>query len=65
MSYTTIMNTSTNASSSASPNTLFNIISEYIELRSKIKNNHNGYSKLGCVAFSPKLKHQRVLRVWI
>jgi len=61
MSCTTIMNTSSNAYT----NTLFNIISEYIELRSKIKNNHNGYSKLGCVAFSPKLNHQRVLRVWV
>jgi len=40
---------------------LLNIIEDYIELRSKIPNNHNGYSKLGCVAFSPKLKHQRVL----
>jgi hypothetical protein len=54
-----------NTSSNAYTNTLFNIISEYIELRSKIKNNHNGYSKLGCVAFSPKLNHQRVLRVWV
>lgn len=44
---------------------LHNIISDFVELRSKIKNNHNGHSKLGCVAFSPKLKHQRVLRVWV
>jgi hypothetical protein len=44
-----------------SNSSLFNIIEEYIELRSKIQNNHNGYSKLGCVAFSPKLKHQGVL----
>lgn len=40
---------------------LYNIINEYVDLRSSIKNNHNGYSKLGCVAFSPKLKQQRVL----
>jgi hypothetical protein len=44
---------------------LRNIINEYIELRANIPNNHNGHSKLGCVAFSPKLKHQRVLCVWI
>jgi len=44
-----------------SNSSLFNIIEEYVELRSKIPNNHNGYSKLGCVAFSPKLKHQGVL----
>ena len=41
--------------------TLYNIIDEYVTMRSTIKNNHNGYSKLGCVAFSPKLKQQRVL----
>ena len=46
-------------------NPLYSIISDYVELRSTIKNNHNGYSKLGCVAFSPKLKHQGVLCVWI
>ena len=40
---------------------LCHIIDEYVMLRSKIQNNHNGYSKLGCVAFSPKLKHQGVL----
>ena len=45
--------------------TLHNIIEEYVDLRSKIKNNHNGYSKLGCVAFSTKLKHPRILFVWL
>lgn len=44
---------------------LRNIIDEYVELRSNIPNNHSGHSKLGCVAFSPKLKHQRVLCVWV
>lgn len=44
---------------------LLNIIREYVDIRSKINNNHNGKSKLGCVAFSPKLKHQKVLRVWL
>lgn len=44
---------------------LLNIINEYVEVRSKLANNHNGHSKLGCVAFSPKLKHQRVLCFWL
>lgn len=44
---------------------LQNIITEYIQLRSKINNSHNGKVKLGCVAFSPKLNHQRVLLLWI
>ena len=44
---------------------LMNIINDYVEQRSKITNNHNGKVKLGCVAFSPKLNHQRVLRIWV
>lgn len=40
------------------------IINEFILKRSKIENAHNGYAKIGCVAFSPVLKHQCVLRVW-
>ena len=43
---------------------LKNIINEYVDLRSKINNSHNGYAKIGCVAFSPKLNHQCVLCVW-
>jgi len=46
-------------------NYLLNIIDDYVSLRSKISNNHNGHSKLGCLAFSNKLKHPRVLRVWV
>ena len=38
---------------------------KYVNLRAKIINSHNGRSKLGCIAFSPKLKHQRVLQVWL
>tara|TARA_B100000795_G_C22789442_1_gene436173 strand:+ start:83 stop:235 length:153 start_codon:yes stop_codon:yes gene_type:complete len=49
----------------SSTNTLLNIIQPYIEMRSQIENNHNGHSKLGCVAFSPKLKHQGVLLFWV
>jgi hypothetical protein len=49
----------------SSVSALNNIIDNYVVLRSKIKNNHNGHSKLGCVAFSPKLNHQRVLCVWV
>jgi len=44
---------------------LYNIINEYVILRSHIKNNHNGHSKLGCVAFSSKIKHLCVLCVWL
>ena len=44
---------------------LNNIISEYVDLRSKIQNNHNGHSKLGCLAFSNKLKHPRILCLWV
>ena len=40
------------------------IVDEYACLRCDIENNHNGKMKLGCVAFSPKLKHQYVLCVW-
>jgi hypothetical protein len=40
------------------------ILNNYVPLRAKIPNNDNGKAKIGCVAFSPKLKHQCVLRVW-
>lgn len=43
---------------------LQNIINEYVSLRSQIENKDNGKVKIGCVAFSPKLRHQCVLRVW-
>lgn len=43
---------------------LSNIINEYVTLRSNIPNKDNGKAKIGCVAFSPKLKHQCVLCVW-
>ena len=42
-----------------------NILYPYVEKRAMISNKHNGYAKLGCVAFSPKLKHQCVLRFWV
>lgn len=44
---------------------LQNIINEYVSLRSQIENKDNGKAKIGCVAFSPKLRHQCVLRVWL
>lgn len=44
---------------------LLNIIDDYVSLRSSIQNNHNGRSKLGCLAFSTKLKHPRILCFWI
>lgn len=40
------------------------VIDEYIMKRSEIDNAHNGYAKIGCVAFSPNLRHQCVLCVW-
>ena len=43
---------------------LHNILNTYVPLRSEIQNNCNGKAKIGCVAFSPKLNHQCVLRVW-
>ena len=39
-------------------------IDEYILKRSEIENAHNGHAKIGCVAFSPSLRHQSVLCVW-
>lgn len=45
-------------------NLLNTIINDYVSLRASTENNDNGKVKLGCVAFSPKLKHQCVLRVW-
>ena len=44
---------------------LLNIIDKYVDMRSKIPNNHNGHSKLGCLAFSNKLKKPRVLCLWV
>jgi hypothetical protein len=44
---------------------LLNIIDEFVTLRSTIQNNHNGHSKLGCLAFSTKLKQPRILCFWI
>ena len=41
------------------------MLNEYKVARSRILNEHNGHVKLGCVAFSPKLKHQCVLCVWV
>lgn len=40
------------------------MIDKYILKRSEIENAHNGYAKIGCVAFSPSLRHQCVLCVW-
>jgi len=40
------------------------MINDFILKRSEIENAHNGYAKIGCVAFSPTLRHQCVLRVW-
>lgn len=39
------------------------ILDNYVPLRAKIPNEANGKVKIGCVAFSPKLNHQCVLRV--
>lgn len=41
--------------------TLLNLIAEFVDERAKIENAHKGHSKIGCVAFSPKLSHQCVL----
>ncbi len=41
------------------------IVNEYILKRSKIENAHNGYARIGCVGFSPSLRHQCVLCVWL
>jgi len=43
---------------------LLDIINEYVGLRADIKNKDNGKAKIGCVAFSPRVKHQCVLCVW-
>ncbi len=43
---------------------LNSILNTYVPLRAQIDNNSNGKVKIGCVAFSPKLNHQCVLRVW-
>ena len=40
------------------------MVNEYACLRCDIENDNNGKMKLGCVAFSPHLKHQYVLCVW-
>jgi hypothetical protein len=34
-----------------------NIIQEYVDFRSKIKNDHNGYAYIGCVAVSSNKKN--------
>ncbi len=39
-------------------------IDEYVLKRSAIENAHNGHAKIGCVAFSPNLRHQCILCVW-
>lgn len=43
---------------------LRNILNTYVPLRAVIENKDNGKAKIGCVAFSPKLKYQCVLCVW-
>ena len=43
---------------------LRDIINEYVGLRADIENKDNGKAKIGCVAFSPRVKHQCVLCVW-
>ena len=43
---------------------LRNILNTYVPLRASIENKDNGKAKIGCVAFSTKLRHQYVLRVW-
>jgi hypothetical protein len=43
---------------------LRNILNTYVPLRASIDNKDNGKAKIGCVAFSPKLKYQCVLCVW-
>jgi|TARA_B100000287_G_C20235497_1_gene623935 hypothetical protein len=40
---------------------LINIIDTYVPLRASIPNYDNGKAKIGCIAFSPKIKHQCVL----
>ncbi len=40
------------------------ILNNYVSLRAQIENKDNGKAKIGCVAFSPRLSHQCVLRVW-
>jgi len=44
--------------------TMASILNEYVPLRATIQNTNNGKAKIGCVAFSAKLKHQYVLHVW-
>ena len=44
--------------------TMTTILNEYVPLRATIQNTNNGKAKIGCVAFSAKLKHQYVLHVW-
>ena len=43
---------------------LQNILNTYVPLRASIQNKDNGKAKIGCVAFSTKLRHQCVLCVW-
>lgn len=44
--------------------TFQNILNMYVPMRAQIENKDNGKAKIGCVAFSAKLKHQYVLCVW-
>ena len=43
-------------------NKITTILNEQVILRAKIENKNNGKAKIGCVAFSPNIKHQCVLR---
>lgn len=43
---------------------LRDIINEYVSLRADIENKDNGKAKIGCVAFSSRVKHQCVLCIW-
>ena len=38
-------------------NRMLNIIQDYVDLRSKIKNKDNGYANIGCVAVSSNKKN--------
>ncbi len=45
-------------------NRMLNIIQDYVDLRSKIKNKDNGYANIGCVAVSSNKKNHCFLCVW-
>ena len=40
------------------------ILNTYVPLSASIENKDNGKAKIGCVAFSHKLRQQCVLCVW-